>query len=161
MTGVCGALGVHQTKLVKFALPHENPNKTLLDELQILEKQAHHEESAPTLKDIMTVIQVIWGSLEMKTDLISAEVTLIDMENMSDRVKETEDAITFFSAETINMKQQVKELRATTEVLGAKFEDFEGRSRRNNICMVGVLEKAEGLASNLFIKEIVLKLLHP
>ena len=101
----------------------------------------------PTLKDIVAAIQGVQGSLEAKIDTVSVEVTLLrtDLCAMRDKLKEAEGELKF--SDTALLKKQVKDLNAITEGMAAKIEDFEGRSRRNNIRVVGVPEKAEGQAN--------------
>ncbi|KAJ1124708.1 hypothetical protein NDU88_003157 [Pleurodeles waltl] len=57
--------------------------------------------------------------------------------------------------------QQDKELRITADVLGANPEYFQGRSRRNNISVVGVPKKTEETAVELFVRDLILKVLQP
>ncbi|KAJ1132287.1 hypothetical protein NDU88_010613 [Pleurodeles waltl] len=72
-------------------------------------------------------------------------------------MKEAKDSITSLGRRLIHCK----DLRFTLNVLGAKLEDLEGCSRRNNICLVGVPEKAEGPVAALFVEDFILKVLQP
>ncbi|KAJ1206185.1 hypothetical protein NDU88_001594 [Pleurodeles waltl] len=48
-------------------------------------------------------------------------------------MKEAEDSLATLKAETDSLKKQFQELRTTTEMLGAKLENVDGRSRHNSI----------------------------
>ncbi|KAJ1182632.1 hypothetical protein NDU88_007816 [Pleurodeles waltl] len=133
-----GTQGAYQTRPDKFALSRNLVGKAGMKGALGPVKQHLFESETLTLKDIMMVMQGIRESLETKTDTVFTEVTLVRAEvgNSSARMKETEDSL--------SLKKQVKEMHATTCVLGAKLKDFECHPRRNNICVVGVHEKQKG-----------------
>ncbi|KAJ1161292.1 hypothetical protein NDU88_001779 [Pleurodeles waltl] len=56
---------------------------------------ALQEDEAPTVKDIMAAIQGVRKVLELKTDIVSNELTLVlaDLGNINVRVKEIEESL--------------------------------------------------------------------
>ena len=111
----------------------------------------------------MSAIQGIRGVLEIKVDSVATEVTLLlaDFRKISDQISENKSAITTLQAENQTLKQRVLELQRSTTAHESKLDDLEGRSRRNNIRITGVPEKAEGAAEDLFVEDLVLKGLRP
>ncbi|KAJ1101284.1 hypothetical protein NDU88_006356 [Pleurodeles waltl] len=58
---------------------------------------------------------------------------------------------------TINhLEEQFRSLTKKSSVMDAKLEDQEGRSRRNNVRVVGVPEGMEGPSADLFVEDLVL-----
>ncbi|KAJ1111145.1 hypothetical protein NDU88_008482 [Pleurodeles waltl] len=111
----------------------------------------------------MEAVQGARTSVETRIDSVITEVSLLrtDLWNISTRVKEVEDSTASLQGDTKALKTQVGELQALTNKLQAQSEDHKGQSRRNNISIVGVLESAEGLAVDLFVKDLILKELQP
>ncbi|KAI4805918.1 hypothetical protein KUCAC02_010511 [Chaenocephalus aceratus] len=62
----------------------------------------------------------------------------------TEAIKEVEGAATQHSDDITRLQTEVARLTADTAKLSDKCEDLEGRSRRNNICMIGVPEGKEG-----------------
>ena len=111
----------------------------------------------------MVAIQGVKGTLEVKIDSISSEVTLLrtDLCNMNDKVKENKREIKILKNDTTSLKKQIQKLQVGTSEMAAKLEDLEGRSRRNNIRIVGVPEKTEGQATDLFVEKLITENLQP
>ncbi|KAJ1081382.1 hypothetical protein NDU88_001564 [Pleurodeles waltl] len=123
MTGGKSARGAHQTKLDRFSLPCDATGEVGMGEVQGSVALPPPENYTLTLKDIIAVIQGVRDSLETKIDIVSTDTMLekAGLSNMSARVKEAEDSLTILRAETLVLKKQVKELRTTYDVLGAKL----------------------------------------
>ena len=166
MTGGKPSRGVQQSKLDKFTKVTK-PRETLYveeGESQRLPDKATSEEiMQPSLADIMTALQGVRTTLETKIDAVSTEITLLraDFHKMRDRVTETEKNIVVLRAENQQLKQQVQGLQRTTTAQGVKLDDLEGRSRRNNIRITGVPEKAEGRSADLFVEDLIKEGLRP
>ncbi|XP_078514970.1 uncharacterized protein LOC144773698 [Lissotriton helveticus] len=54
------------------------------------------------------------------------------------------------------LQQEVLDLKASRALADKKLDDFEGRGRRNNIRILGVLDKSENPAPDQFIEDISL-----
>ena len=80
---------------------------------------------------------------------------------MNDKVKENTKDIKALKTDSSTFKKQIYDLQSYTSEIAAKLEDLEGRSRRNNIRIIGVPEKAEGLATDLFVEKLIVEGLHP
>ncbi|KAJ1212731.1 hypothetical protein NDU88_000380 [Pleurodeles waltl] len=161
MSGGRGPQPTQQTKLDKYALPHAKQGRLILADTR--DGAAHEDEETPTLNVFLVVIQGVKGVLELKIDSVSMELTLVhaDLRNIRVCVKDTEDSLSSLQADTAFLKTQVKDMCATMESLGAKQEVIEGHSRCNNIRLVGVRERADGPATALFVKDIILNKLKP
>ncbi|KAJ1187958.1 hypothetical protein NDU88_004723 [Pleurodeles waltl] len=81
----------------------------------------------------------------------------MDLRNINICVKEVEDSTASNQGDSKVLKTQVGELQALTTNLQALLEDHEGRSRRNNILILGVPKLTEGHAVDLFVKDLILK----
>ena len=80
---------------------------------------------------------------------------------MNEKVKETEKDLKVLKSDATTLKLQIKDLQACTKELAARMEDQEGRSRRNNIRIVGVPEKAEGHTTDIFVEKLITEGLQP
>lgn len=70
--------------------------------------------------------------------------TTISLANeMEERKKEVDNTLNVQSDSITNMETKLKEMEKEILKLRGQSEDLEGRSRRNNICVVGVREGAE------------------
>lgn len=89
-------------------------------------------------------------------DSVTAEVSLIraNLPKINARVKEVEETMINLKADTTILKKQVSDLQATSRTLEAKYDDYEGRSRRNNVRIIGVPKWAEGPAADLFMEDL-------
>ncbi|KAJ1215058.1 hypothetical protein NDU88_002668 [Pleurodeles waltl] len=93
--------------------------------------------TAPSLRTIMAAIQDLWGSitpLELKLDTVQIDDNLLreDMGKISAKVAAAETQIYGLQATTKRLEEGVRSLTKKTEIMEARLEDQEGRSRRNN-----------------------------
>ncbi|KAJ1186679.1 hypothetical protein NDU88_003460 [Pleurodeles waltl] len=112
----------------------------------------------------MAAIQDLWGSiapLEPKLDTVQIDVNLlrVDMGKISAKVAAAETHIDGLQATTKQVEEQFRSLTKKSEIMEARLEDQEGRSRRNNVRVVGVLEGME--STDLFKEDLVLNKLKP
>ncbi|KAI4788697.1 hypothetical protein KUCAC02_035692 [Chaenocephalus aceratus] len=77
----------------------------------------------------------------------------------TEAIKEVEGAATQHSDDITRLQTEVARLTADTAKLSDKCEDLEGRSRRNNIRMIGVPEGKEGTRPREFISQLLTDLL--
>ena len=147
----------HQSKLDKFTRPKEVEGEK---RDSISERKTEVTENAtpqPSLAEIMAAIQGVQGALEAKIDTMAVDVNLLrtDLRNIREKVVGSEVAITDLQKENIELKTRVRALEKTSKEHSVKLEDLEGRSRRNNIRVTGVPERAEGSAPELFVEKLV------
>lgn len=112
-----------------------------------------------TLLDIMGLLQQMQSSM----GAIATDINLIraDMAKFTERIKAVETTTELLTTDTKALKQQVLLLETETQILKSKLDEQEGRSRRNNIRLIGVPEKVGGQALDLFVEELVTKRLQP
>lgn len=101
--------------------------------------------------------------LEAKIDSVSTEVTLIraDMHSMNTRLKEVEIKTGSLVTDTSELQQQMTNLQKYTTKLEEQLDYYGGRSRRNNVPILGVPENADDPATDLFVEDLVTKFLKP
>ncbi|KAJ1181754.1 hypothetical protein NDU88_006954 [Pleurodeles waltl] len=107
----------------------------------------------------MAVIQSVHAALEGKIDtvLMGVELKRADIRNLGARVKEAKGSLMTLKDDSGTLKEQVRVLKATTDMFWVKLEDFKRCSRRNNVCMLSVPEKSEGPTVALFVEDLILK----
>ena len=116
-----------------------------------------------TLQDIMRAIKDVKHVLENKIDSTAIEVTLIrtNLHKITDRVKATEDSVSTLTTTVDNLGKNMKHLQKRVDLMASQLDDSEGRSRRNNIRIIGVPEKAEGPSADLFVEDLITQGLQP
>ena len=80
---------------------------------------------------------------------------------MSDKVTTAERNMNALKAEVAHLKKQMTQIQQTAGSLENHVEDAEGRSRRNNVRILGFLERAEGQAPEKFIEDWICMELKP
>ena len=132
-----------QTKLDKFTRPKDPATSSSPHPACPQEESDRQAPRDPSLSDIMTAIRGIQGALQGKMDSMSSEITLLtaDFRKMGDRVKENQGSIELLQSENRALRKQVQELQKSSYNAMSKLDDLEGRSRRNNIRIMGVPEK--------------------
>ena len=153
----------HQTKLDKYARPKETGTEESYGAQQESPGQTNVPIETPTLQDIMTAIKDVKHVLENKIDSTAIEVTLIrtNLHKITDRVKATEESVLTLTSTTDRLGKHVKQLQTKMDQMAAQLDDHEGRSRRNNIRITGVPEKAEGPSTDLFVEDLITQGLQP
>ena len=109
------------------------------------QEEPSSESGDLTPEDIMAAIQDVKGLLETKIDTTVVNVNLIkaDLRKMNARVHDAEEAILYLTSKNKELTQQVQQLQNHTEAMAAWIEEQEVHSRRNNMRIIGVLERME------------------
>ena len=103
-------------------------------------------ETSPSDNLILGAISDLRTSIEGKIGDLHADISLIrqDLRNTVDRVTETEGRVSEIEDSQRTCYAELTQLRKTVKQLELRAEDAEGRSRRNNIRLVGFPEGCEG-----------------
>ncbi|KAE8285767.1 hypothetical protein D5F01_LYC15435 [Larimichthys crocea] len=92
----------------------------------------------------------------VKQDLENTVEPMLQRLNEHDQtMRELERACTDNSTELSRLDSTVNSLKAQVKLLNDKCEDLEGRSRRNNIHLIGVPEGVEGPRQTNFIAQLL------
>ncbi|KAI4904740.1 hypothetical protein NFI96_002270 [Prochilodus magdalenae] len=119
-------------------------------------------DSPPTwATNLETSIQE--GLNNISSRLSSFEQTLSAVRSEVKEFKETlgslTEAVSAHDARIDSLESALKKMEGVNTALQQKVEDLEGRSRRNNIRIIGVPEGAEGTRPTDFVAELLPKLL--
>lgn len=100
----------------------------------------------PSTKDIMLAINSFKQDLNIKIDGVLTEIRIVqtDIKDCSGRIMEAETRICTAEDEIRTLKESIENLESKTKNLTNKVDDLEGRSRRNNLRVLGIPEKIEG-----------------
>lgn len=156
MTTNRGHRSTTQTKLDKFGVQKQLPDNTMKPEQS-------KSNSDPSNRDLLEAITAIRTSLEVRIDTVAIDVALIreNMKKITERLGVVETTTKDLTDETTQLREQVKELRTSQETMTLQLDDYEGRMRRNNIRLIGIPERAEGQATDLFVENLILQRLQP
>lgn len=80
---------------------------------------------------------------------------------MNTRLKDVEIKTVLLITDTSELQKKVEDLQVHSAKLEAQLVDYEGRSRRNNVRILGIPEKSEEPAMDLFVEELVMNYLKP
>ncbi|KAJ1098883.1 hypothetical protein NDU88_003990 [Pleurodeles waltl] len=117
-----------------------------------------HLECPSALEDILDAVLLAidntWTSLESKIDMVSSDLGLLhaDHGKLADRVTLVEQTVMTLPPRMDNLDTALKELMDRVRMLEQRAEDAEGRSRRNNVRLVGLTEGAKGPKPMQYIK---------
>lgn len=105
--------------------------------------------TVPTISDVFSAISSCNTSLATMTlhmGGLKADMALIrnDLQKINDRVEAAEGRISTVEDQLPSMQKTLKTATLQIAALLSKVDDLENRSRRSNIRLVGVPEKAEG-----------------
>ncbi|KAJ1101676.1 hypothetical protein NDU88_006741 [Pleurodeles waltl] len=94
-------------------------------------------------------------SLETRIATIATDVTLLqaDHRKLTDHVEETESSLAALRPTVQDLHFQLKQMQLDLTTLHTRAEDAEGRSRRNNIRLVGFPEQVESPNTELFVEQ--------
>ncbi|KAL7859533.1 hypothetical protein SRHO_G00146800 [Serrasalmus rhombeus] len=81
--------------------------------------------------------------------------TITRIDDTVKRLGEVEESLAETKTWDIGVKDALSQILANQRALQAKVTDLEGRSRRNNIRLYGVLEKAEGSSVVAFVENLI------
>ncbi|KAJ1128943.1 hypothetical protein NDU88_007315 [Pleurodeles waltl] len=94
-----------------------------------------------TLDKILGAIEDTKTTLQRDIGQVSVEVNLLraDHQKLADRVKENEIVLAEISPLQQELKATVLQLTERVQCLERRAEDAEGRNRRNNVRIIGLL----------------------
>ena len=103
----------------------------------------------PSRAALLEAIQGSREALEGQIAGVSIDVNLLraDLHKISDKVKGAERNIAVLKTKFKHLKQQVSQMTMANGILTYRVEDADGRSRQNNIRLLGFPERAEGQAT--------------
>ncbi|KAJ1138823.1 hypothetical protein NDU88_005204 [Pleurodeles waltl] len=101
-------------------------------------EELSHAELLPAIEGSRVV-------LDGKIKAVAVEVNLLqtDLRKVSDKVKVVERSIVDLEMEVSTLRKQMAQVTSPVGMLKARLEDSEGRSRRNNVRLLGFLESAK------------------
>ncbi|KAJ1164768.1 hypothetical protein NDU88_005202 [Pleurodeles waltl] len=113
--------------------------------------------------EILAAIQGARVALEGKIETVAVEVNLFraDLRKVSDRVKVAEGSIVELQAEVGTLRKQMAQAGSTVGRLEARLEDAEGRSRLNNIRLLGFPERSGETMVKAFVEYWIRDVLQP
>lgn len=106
-------------------------------------------------RDIMEAIASLKSGLYKKIDVVQAIITDVkkQVQECTGRIAHAEQRISE-AEDTVNgLISKVSALEGTVKSLNSKVDDLECRSRRNNVRLVGLPEKAEGQDAVAFFEK--------
>ncbi len=97
------------------------------------------------LADIMEAIKSMNGSMNEKFDSVESTLsqTLASLSEVTSRVTELEKASADYEGRISELEAHCRDWFETCKSLTSKLDDLEGRSRRQNIKIIGLPEKVE------------------
>ncbi|KAJ1209483.1 hypothetical protein NDU88_004861 [Pleurodeles waltl] len=95
---------------------------------------------------LLEAIEKNWTSLENKIDNVAADLTLlhVDQHKLVDKVHTAEQTLAELQLRSQKMEPSLRTLENRVHALESRAEDVEGRSRRNNDCIVSLPVGTEG-----------------
>ncbi|KAJ1101508.1 hypothetical protein NDU88_006575 [Pleurodeles waltl] len=109
----------------------------------------YHKEHPTSLEDkldrILLATEDSKMSLETKIDPVASDLTLLhaDHRKVADKVVMAEQSIETLQPKTQSRKSSLETLADCVQILEQGAEDTEGRSVKNNVCLVGLPEGTE------------------
>uniref|UniRef100_A0A3B5RFC2 L1 transposable element RRM domain-containing protein n=1 Tax=Xiphophorus maculatus TaxID=8083 RepID=A0A3B5RFC2_XIPMA len=113
------------------------------------------------LSKVYTLVDTLKKSLEGRLDSIEARLTTLQTEHseVRHRLDDMDSALTSTDARVSALESSCSELAAANGLLKKKVDDLEGRSRRQNIRIVGLEEGVEGVRPAEFVSKFISELL--
>ncbi len=113
------------------------------------------------LADIMEAIKIMNGSMNEKFDSLESTLsqTLASLSKVTSRVTELEKARADYEGRISELETHCHDWFETCKSLTSKLDDLEGRSRRQNIKIIGLPEKVEEGRPTQFVADFLLQIL--
>ncbi|KAJ1105911.1 hypothetical protein NDU88_003314 [Pleurodeles waltl] len=104
--------------------------------------------------EILAAIQGSRVALEGNIETVAVKVNLLraDLRKVSDKVKVAKGSIVELQVEVGTLRKQMAQAGSTVGRLEVQLEDAEGRSRRNNMRLLGFPERSEGSMVGTFVE---------
>ncbi|KAJ1199842.1 hypothetical protein NDU88_003674 [Pleurodeles waltl] len=117
----------------------------------------------PTHAELLASIHGARVALEGKIETVAVKVNLLraDLRKVSDKVKVVEGSIVDLQTKVGTLRKQMAQITSTVGTLEDHLEDSEGRSRRNNVRLLGFLEHVEGSTVESFFEQWIREVLQP
>ncbi|KAJ1112528.1 hypothetical protein NDU88_000791 [Pleurodeles waltl] len=117
----------------------------------------------PSKAELLAAIQCSRVALEGKIETVVVEVNLFraDLRKVFDKVKLAEGSIVELQTEVGALRKQMVQVTSTVRRLEARLEDAEGRSRQNNVRLLGFPEHTEGTTVEGFVESWIKDGLQP
>ncbi|KAJ1117097.1 hypothetical protein NDU88_005297 [Pleurodeles waltl] len=98
----------------------------------------------PSQAEVLAAIQGSRVVLEGKIKTVAVKVNLLqaDLRMVSDKVKVAEGSRLELQTEMGVLRKQIVQVNSTVSRLEARLDDAEGRSRQNNVRLLGFMEHA-------------------
>lgn len=126
------------------------------------EAQAVANSTDPVnLADIMEAIKSMNGSMNEKFDSLESTLsqTLVSLSEVTSRVTDLEKASADYEGRISELEAHCRDWFETCKTLSSKLDDLEGRSRRQNIKIIGLPEKVEEGRPTQFVADFLVKIL--
>uniref|UniRef100_A0AAX7T8R9 L1 transposable element RRM domain-containing protein n=1 Tax=Astatotilapia calliptera TaxID=8154 RepID=A0AAX7T8R9_ASTCA len=120
------------------------------------EKQPANSDMPSTL-DLLNAIRLFKQEFhtEMGGIMSAIGAVQVDIQKCGGRIDEAEKRISNAEDEITLLKNDMESLERQAKFLSKKVEDLEGRSRRNNIRILGIPEKEEGTDPRSFMEKFI------
>lgn len=131
----------HTSKTLKSDSVHDAEQQASGDVEAELTSEANASELIPS-----SALRLMQEDFGRRFDMMLAEIKAVrgDIKLMAARVSLAEDRIGTNEDNIATLKDANSTMKAELDALTRKVEDMENQSRRNNIRLVGLLEKKEG-----------------
>lgn len=113
------------------------------------------------LVGIMEAIKTMNSSMNEKFDSLESTLsqTLVSLSEVTSRVTELEKANADYEGRISELEAHCRDWFETCKSLSSKLDDLEGRSRRQNIRIIGLPEKVEEGRPTQFVADFLVKIL--
>ena len=138
------------------------PKKSTQTQLNTEDDVASHIKAMDAkLDSVLNAISQTRTSLEDKIGTVSADLSLLhaDHRKLAEKVHMAEQKIAILEPAVVENTESLQPLLDRVRFLEGRAEDAEGRSRRNNIRLVGLPEGLEGQDMATYLEEWILSLL--
>ncbi|KAJ1119544.1 hypothetical protein NDU88_007729 [Pleurodeles waltl] len=138
----------------QFTTPVPLPQSPVRSERSRDDMRAPANPEEPSHVELLAAIQGSRVALEGKIENVAVEVNLLwaDLQKVSDKVKVVEGSIVEPQTEDGALLKQMVQANSTVRWLEVRLQDTEGRSRQNNVRVLGFPESAGGFAAEALVE---------
>lgn len=117
--------------------------------------------TAPDSTAILSAIQTMNNSMNDRFNSLEATLTQLQsaLSEITSRITDLEGVSADHESRISDLEGSLQEILATNKALRAKLDDLEGRSRRQNIKIVGLPENVEAGHPTEFVEKLIQNLL--
>lgn len=145
-------------------IPHTpKPVADAMSQTDTTHVAATSERGAADTDKIMAAIASCQTALMTKIEDLQTDINRLrhDMDRVKDRTSEAERRVGEVEDLARATDTTVQALQQQVKTLQARAEDAENRSRRNNVRILGLPERAEGSKPELFAEQLIREVLSP